>query len=105
MECCTCHATRAPQCYGCHVRVDYSRDATSFDCLEAGHRHRCPKNAAVRGEGGFDAVLPGKVKEQRSFTRWEDPPLKGNGEGRISPIAPGCQAAVTIVGQDAKRCS
>lgn len=100
MECYTCHATRAPQCYGCHVKVDYSGGASSFDWLAAGHRHRCPQDAATRGEADFGTLLPGKVEEQRSFTRWEDPPLGVNGEGRISPIAPGCQTAITIVGED-----
>jgi len=101
MECYTCHATRAPQCYGCHVKVDYSGGATSFDWLSAGHEHaECPTNAAQRGESGFDTLLPGKVEEQRSYTRWEDPPLGVNGEGRVSPVAPGCQTSITVVGED-----
>ena len=26
MECYACHASWVPQCYGCHVKVDYSKD-------------------------------------------------------------------------------
>ena len=100
MECYTCHTAWAPQCYGCHVKIDYSGGKTSFDWLEAGHRHSRDERAADRGESGYETVIPGKVEEQRSFLRWEDPPLGINGEGRITPVAPGCQVSATVISKD-----
>ena len=101
-ECYACHTSWSPQCYGCHVRIDYSGNKSSFDWLAAGHRHQLSKYAADRGESGYDTMIPGVIDEQRSYTRWEDPILGVNGEGRVSPIAPGCQPAITVIGADGK---
>ena len=38
MECYACHASWAPQCYGCHVKIDYSNGNTSYDWLAAGSK-------------------------------------------------------------------
>ncbi len=100
MECYACHSTWAPQCYGCHVKIDYSGGKRSFDWIAAGHRHRDPAHRADRSEQGYDTTLAGKVTEKRSYMRWEEPPLGNNGEGRVSPLMPGCQVSVTIVGPD-----
>ncbi len=102
MECYTCHSSWTPQCYGCHVKVDYSGSKTSFDWLAAGHRHEQKECKADRGEGNYDTKIPGELSEEWSFTRWEDPALGVNGEGRISPIAPGCQASFTVIGKEGK---
>jgi hypothetical protein len=102
MECYTCHASWTPQCYGCHVKIDYSQGKTSFDWLAAGHRHLQPEHAADRGETHYDVQIPGELSEEWSFTRWEEPALGVNGEGRISPIAPGCQASFTVIGKDGR---
>jgi len=102
MECYTCHASWAAQCYGCHVKIDYSGGKTCFDWLGAGHRHSQPEHKTDRGEGDYDTIIPGKIEEQRSFTRWEDPPMGVNGEGRVTPVAPGCQASITVIGPDGK---
>lgn len=111
MECYTCHASWTPQCYGCHVKVDYSqrekcpecdKSLAAFDWVAAGRKHAQPEHRADRGEAGYDTVIPGKVTEQRSYTRWEDPILGINGEGRVSPLAPGCQPSVTVIGADGK---
>ena len=32
--------------------------------------------------------------------RWEDPALGVNGEGRVTPIIPGCQTSLTVIGKD-----
>jgi len=101
-ECYTCHSSWSPQCYGCHVRIDYSGKKSSFDWLVAGHRHQQPECAADRDESGYDTMIPGVIEEQRSYTRWEEPVLGVNGEGRVSPIAPGCQPAITIIAADGK---
>lgn len=107
MECYTCHSTWSPQCFGCHVKIDYTRrddcpECENFDWVAAGRRHADPKHAADRGEKGYDTIIPGKITEQRSYLRWEEPMLGINGEGRVSPLAPGCQPSVTIIGEDGK---
>lgn len=111
MECYTCHASWTPQCYGCHVKIDYSQrdkcpecqeSKEAFDWVAAGHMHEQPQHQTDRGETGYDTIIPGKVTEQRSYTRWENPILGINGEGRVSPLAPGCQPSVTVIGEDGK---
>lgn len=109
MECYACHASWTPQCYGCHVKVDYSQkdkcpecdeSLENFDWVAAGRKHREADHRSDRGEDGYDTIVPGKVTEQRSYLRWEEPMLGINGEGRVSPLAPGCQPSVTIIGED-----
>ena len=101
MECYACHDTWAPQCYGCHVKVDFSDGKTGFDWTKAGHIHESDdRNGA--GEQGYAAAIPGKSTEQRSYMRWEDPILGVNGEGRVTPIVPGCQTSVTVIDADGK---
>jgi len=97
MECYACHASWAPQCYGCHVKIDYSENKRSFDWVAAGRVHQNPDHAGDRGEKGYDCTMPGKVHESRSYLRFEDPPLGVNGEGRITPIIPGCQPSITVI--------
>lgn len=101
MECYTCHAKWAPQCYGCHVKIDYSEGKQNVDYLQASH------DQDIHGTtGGMrdlkKYLVPGKVTETRSYLRWEDPALAQNGEGRITPVIPGCQVTVTVVGKDGK---
>ena len=109
MECYTCHASWTPQCYGCHVKIDYSQkdrcpecyeSKQGFDWVAAGRQHQQEDYRADRGESGYDTIIPGKVTEQRSYLRWEEPMMGINGEGRVSPLAPGCQPSVTILGED-----
>ncbi len=101
LECYTCHASWAPQCYGCHVKIDYSKGKQNPDYLKASHDHD------IHGKtGGMkdlqQYLVDGQVTETRSFMRWEDPPLSQNGEGRISPTIPGCQTTITVIGKDGK---
>ena len=100
MECYACHADWAPQCYGCHITVDYSEGKTDVDWIN---------NANARGEDGLTAdyplgtnglTSPGKVSETRSYLRWEEPTLGINGEGRVSPLMPGCQVITTVIDKD-----
>ncbi len=102
MECYACHASWAPQCYGCHVKIDYSGAKKSFDWVAAGHQHATRAGRTVKGETRFRTMIPGKATELRSYMRWEDPVLGVNGEGRVSPLIPGCQVSVTIIGPDGK---
>ena len=100
LECYACHADWAPQCYGCHITVDYSKGKTDIDWIA---------NANARGEDGLTADAPlgtnglttaGKVSETRSYLRWEEPTLGINGEGRVSPMMPGCQVITTVIDKD-----
>jgi len=93
MECYACHATWAPQCYGCHVKVDMREQKT--DWLASAKLY---KNGATWESFNKYKKLQGKAKETRSYLRWEDPILGINGEGMISPIIPGCQVTYTIIG-------
>ncbi len=97
MECYTCHATWAPQCYGCHIKIDYSNGNKHIDWLAAGHDQDIHGTTGdMRGD--YDKyMIPGRVTETRSYLRWEDPPLSQNGEGRVSPTIPGCQTTVTVI--------
>ena len=101
MECYTCHATWAPQCYGCHVKVDYSGGKQNPDFVKASH------DQDIHGTtGGMrnlkKYLVDGQVTETRSYLRWEDPALAQNGEGRITPVVPGCQTTITVIGKDGK---
>ncbi len=98
MECYACHADWAPQCYGCHVNVNYGVDAdgnplTDTDWVASGN--------TKFSNGTHDSVKsPGKVSESRSYLRWEEPVLGINGEGRVTPLMPGCQVIFTVRGPD-----
>ncbi len=98
LECYTCHATWAPQCYGCHVKVDYSNGKQNPDYLAASKSHHHGVTAEVHNLKDF--LVDGKVTETRSYLRWEDPALSQNGEGRISPTIPGCQVTLTVIGKN-----
>lgn len=101
LECYTCHATWAPQCYGCHVKIDYSGGKKNPDYLKASHDHDIHgKTGGMKNLKKY--LVDGKVTETRSFMRWEDPALSQNGEGRISPTIPGCQTTITVIGKDGK---
>lgn len=107
MECYSCHASWTPQCYGCHVKVDFRQkdqcpevgeSKMGFDWVAAGRRHQQDEFRSDAGEENYDLMIPGEVSEQRSYLRWEEPMLGINGEGRVTPLAPGCQPAITIIG-------
>jgi len=101
LECYTCHATWAPQCYGCHVKVDYSGGKKNPDFLKASHDHDIHgRTGGMRNLKNY--LVDGKVTETRSYLRWEDPALAQNGEGRITPVIPGCQVTATVIGRDGK---
>lgn len=102
MECYACHSAWAPQCYGCHVKIDYSKEKKSIDWVKSGSiRFPDGQTAESRRDGGA-ASQPGKAQEARSYLRWENPVLGVNGEGRVSPIIPGCQQITTVIGPDGK---
>ena len=102
MECYACHATWAPQCYGCHVQVDYSDGKQGFDWVKAGKITDESGETSESCERLGKPMIKGKVREGRSYLRWEDPVLGINGEGRVTPIIPGCQQITTVIGEDGK---
>jgi hypothetical protein len=100
LECSACHTTWAPQCYGCHVTVDYSGDHRGTDWIAAGNLRNAAGLTADMIDGLTPPTLPGQVREERSYLRWEEPALAVNGEGRVTPVVPGCQTTTTIIGPD-----
>lgn len=107
MECYGCHASWVPQCYGCHVKVDYSRDkdgkqTSGIDWVASGNAQKKNGQTAesVLGSGGIKSM--GKPYETRSYLRWEDPVLGISGEGRVTPLMPGCQVVYTVVNEEGK---
>ena len=100
MEGYACHATWAPQCYGCHVKVDYSSSENPMDWVAVGHDHLADGTTCEFTERANAHRIPGKISELRAYLRWEDPALAVNGEGRIAPAVPGCQTTATVIGAD-----
>jgi len=98
LECYTCHASWAPQCYGCHVKIDYSKGQQNPDYLAASKVHKNGVTGEVHSLKDF--LVDGKVTETRSYLRWENPALIQNGEGRVSPTIPGCQVTLTVIGKE-----
>ncbi len=84
LSCQACHSTWVPQCYGCHVRVDYSK--TQLDKLTL-------------------KKTPGQWQEFRSFIRFEAPPLgmlgpgpeSGSSRQSVVILVPGCQDMVSFL--------
>ena len=100
MECYACHDDWAPQCYGCHIKIDYSKGETTQDWIQVGENHdEQGRTAETRGELA-KLQIPGSIEEQRSYLRFEDPALAINGEHRVSPAIPGCQTTLTVIGKD-----
>ncbi len=101
LECYVCHASWAPQCYGCHVQVNYKpkdgKPVAGTDWVASGNAQKKNGQTAesVLGSGGLKS--PGKISETRSYLRWEDPVLGISGEGRVSPLMPGCQVTYTVI--------
>ncbi|MRI83433.1 MAG: cytochrome C [Nitratiruptor sp.] len=102
MECYSCHDTWAPQCYGCHVKIDYSDGKQGIDWLAVAQAHDIHGTDAAKRKSLKDYLIDGHVTETRSYLRWEDPILGLNGEGRISPLIPGCQTTITVIAPDGK---
>lgn len=105
LECYACHASWVPQCYGCHVDVDYGPDKNGkpkqdTDWIASGSM-RYPDGSTAESPLGTKGIQsPGKVSETRSYLRWEEPVLGINGEGRVTPLMPGCQVIWTVRARD-----
>ncbi|WP_051305888.1 hypothetical protein [Desulfogranum mediterraneum] len=97
LECYSCHASWAPQCYGCHVQVNYGKAAAGTDWVASGSAQQKNGQTAESRLGARGITSPGKISETRSYLRWEDPVLGVGGEGRVSPLMPGCQLTYTVI--------
>jgi len=107
LECYGCHASWVPQCYGCHVKVDYSKNKdgskkSGTDWVASGNLRMKNGQTSESKRGSSGIKSPGKISEKRSYLRWEDPVLGINGEGKVSPLMPGCQISYTVIGSDGK---
>jgi len=105
LECYACHASWVPQCYGCHVDVDYGNDKNGKPKMDtdwiASGSARNPDGSTAESPLGVKGIQsPGKVSETRSYLRWEEPVLGINGEGRVTPLMPGCQVIWTVRARD-----
>lgn len=105
MECYACHASWVPQCYGCHVQVNYGKDKDGkplqdTDWIAGGSERYEDGQTAESPLGTHGHKSPGKVFEKRSYLRWEEPVLGINGEGRVTPLMPGCQIVYTVIGRE-----
>ncbi len=97
LECYACHASWVPQCYGCHVKMDYSEGKSDSDWVASGNQRTNDGQTAESPLGTHGLKAPGKAYETRSYLRWEEPVLGINGEGRVTPLMPGCQVIYTVV--------
>ena len=107
LECYACHASWVPQCYGCHVNVDYGNDKDGkpkhdTDWIASGSKRNPDGSTAESPLGTKGIQSPGKVEETRAYLRWEEPILGINGEGRVTPLMPGCQIVYTVRARDGK---
>ena len=105
LECYSCHASWVPQCYGCHVKVDYGKDKDGKPLQDtdwvASGTERNPDGSTAESPLGTKGIQsPGKVSETRSYLRWEEPVLGINGEGRVTPLMPGCQVLWTVIDRE-----
>ncbi len=79
LECASCHSRGVTQCYGCHTT--YDRQQTGWDFIE-------------------DRDTPGVFTEKEDYRTLSPFPLAINSRGKISPVTPGCQTFVTVIGED-----
>jgi hypothetical protein len=79
LECYSCHSKAVPQCYGCHTQ--YDRGGKMLDNIKG-------------------VETPGSFSETEDYRRLYPFPLALNQRGKISPVTPGCQTFVTVLGTD-----
>jgi hypothetical protein len=96
------------------VKADYSGGAEATDWVQIGNTRFADGQTIAEHPEEIDQAItspgtvfgtspgesPGEVNESRSYLRWEEPILGINGEGRVTPLMPGCQVVKTVVGPD-----
>jgi hypothetical protein len=93
MECYACHATWAPQCFGCHMQYDRRVKGTDWITTSKNVNPETGRQTVTENEGDLSF-------ENRSFMRWESPILGVNFRGKVSPLAPGCQVFYTFIDEE-----
>lgn len=94
LECYTCHATWAPQCYGCHTMQDIAKPNGDWLNAKDGGDISMTSHKDNREKTAFS------WSESRSYLRWETPIIGWNTEGKISTFIPGCQVFFTQMDGD-----
>jgi hypothetical protein len=89
------------------VQVTYGKDKEGkpyhdTDWISSGSERKEDGSTAESPLGTKGIQSPGKVFETRSYLRWEDPVLGINGEGRVTPLMPGCQVVYTVIDRNNK---
>jgi hypothetical protein len=84
------------------VKIDYSGGKQNVDYVKMSHDQDIHGTTGGMRKSLKKYLVDGQVTETRSYLRWEDPMLGQNGEGRITPLIPGCQVTVTVIGKDGK---
>lgn len=100
LECYACHSTWAPQYYGFYLKVDYSGDNSSVDWIKSGSTRKKDGNTAESGRDGTIRMQKGKGFGGYVYSRWEEPVLGMNGEGRVSPLVGVLQQITSVVAPD-----
>ncbi len=90
MECYACHATWAPQCFGCHMEYDRRAEGTDWITTSKKVDPVTGRQTVTKKDGNL-------ALENRSFLRWESPILGMNLREKVSPLAPGCQVFYTFI--------
>ena len=90
LECYACHATWAPQCFGCHIKYDRRKEGTDWIITSTTLRPESGGQTITRTAGDI-------AMENRSYLRFENPVLGVNFRGRVAPLAPGCQVFYTYI--------
>lgn len=85
LECYACHSTWVPQYYGYKYVIDYTKK--SKDWLDF------PNEKQQVGAPTYGDY---------SHTRWENPPLGVNGEGRVTPLVGVIQTVSTVIDNQGK---
>jgi hypothetical protein len=93
LECYACHATWAPQCYGCHMQYDRRVKGTDWITTSKKVDPATGRQTIIKEFGDLSF-------ENRSFMRWESPILGINLREKVSPLAPGCQVFYTFVDEE-----
>ncbi len=90
LECYACHATWAPQCFGCHMKYDRRVEGTDWITTSKRVDPVTGRQTLTRSKGNL-------AIENRSFMRSESPILGVDYKGKVSPLVPGCQVFYTFV--------
>ena len=93
MECYACHATWAPQCFGCHMQYDRRKSGTDWVDTSKELDPKTGRQTIIKKYGDLSI-------ENRSFMRWESPILGINLKGKVSPLTPGCQVFYTFIDEN-----